>query len=242
MSVKDVVYSDGTGDVNNHRSMASTLLAFGTPWSKLQAMDDTLLDLQAMMGSTQPPPWPYDVDEALVGEGLSVYQGACATCHGDLCDPSVGYPDRVVAVEEVGTDPTRSTRWTSTEAAWANISWFGEPGPMRDTDGYLANPLRGSWATAPFLHNGSVPDLASLLDSSTRPDVWQRTGSGVGDYDPVTVGWRFTTPTAPASRATVEARRVVDTHQPGMSNTGHTYGDALTDEQRSALMEFLKTL
>lgn len=242
MAHKDVVYSDGTGDVNNHRSMASTLLAFGTPWSTLQGMDATLLDLQAMMGSTAPPPWPFELDTSLVAPGLDVYQASCAACHGDLCDAAVGFPDRVVDLAEIGTDPLRSTRWTEAEASWASISWFGEPGPLRDTDGYLANPLRGVWATAPYLHNGSVPDLASLLDSSTRPDVWQRTGSGASDYDPDAVGWRYSTPSAPVTRDRVEDRRIVDTTQPGMAHDGHTYGDALSADDRRALLEFLKQL
>jgi len=242
LPLKDRVYSDGTGDVNNHRSMASTLLAFGTPWSELQGMDDTLLDLQAMMGSTEPPAWPWAVDEALVADGLDVYQASCASCHGDVCDPDVGYVDLVVPVADVGTDPLRSTRWTNTEAAWANISWFGEPGPMRDTDGYLAAPLKGVWASAPYLHNGSVPDLASLLDSAQRPPVWQRTGTEADDYDPEAVGWRYTTPSAPASRDTPEARRVVDTSKEGMSNGGHTYGDALSGAEREALLAYLVTL
>ena len=242
LPLKDHVYSDGTGDVDNHRSMASTLLAFGTPWAELLAMDDTLLDLQAMMGSAAAPPWPFAVDATLAAEGRAVYQTTCAGCHGDPCGSADGYPDRVVPASEVGTDPVRAAAWTEREAAWANISWFGEPGPMRDTDGYLAGPLTGVWASAPYLHNGSVPDLASLLDSASRPAVWQRTGAEAADYDPVRVGWRYTTPPAPGDRRTPEARRVVDTAQVGLSNQGHTYGDALSDDERAALLAFLVTL
>jgi len=243
MRFKDHVYSDGTGDVANHRSMASTLLAFGTPWSELRDLDPTLLDLQAMMGRTEPPPWPFDPPEpSLVSEGLVIYQRTCAGCHGDLCDPDVGFPDEVVDTRSVGTDPLRADRWTQAEASWANISWFGEAGEMRDTDGYQANPLVGVWATAPYLHNGSVPDLASLLDSSTRPEVWKRTGADAADYDAKTVGWRYEGVDAPTDRSSVEARRVIDTTQPGMSNAGHTYGDGLRDTERAALLQFLATL
>jgi mono/diheme cytochrome c family protein len=240
MPLKDRVYSDGTGDVDNHRTMASTLLAFGTSWSELQALDATLLDLQAMMFDTSPPPWPYDLDEALVADGREVYRANCAGCHGDLCDPDVGYPDRVIPTADIGTDPTREQAWTDAEAAWANISWFGDPGPMRDTDGYQANPLKGVWASAPYLHNGSVPDLAALLDPASRPQVWQRTGASATDYDPERVGWRFTTPRAPADRSTPEARRVVDTTQPGAAATGHDI--PLSPDDRDAVLEYLKTL
>jgi hypothetical protein len=72
--------------------------------------------------------------------------------------------------------------------------------------------------------------------------VWQRTGSSADDYDPERVGWRFTEPSAPPERSTVEARRVVDTAQPGMSAAGHTYGDALSPDERAVLLEYLKQL
>jgi mono/diheme cytochrome c family protein len=239
---KDRVYSDGTGDGGNHRSMASTLLAFGMTFAELQAVEPDLLDLQAMMFSLQPPAWPFEVDEALVDDGREVYLASCASCHGDPCDPAVGYPDLVLPAGEVGTDPVRAERWTQAEASWANVSWFGDAGAMTDTDGYLANPLHGVWASAPYLHNGTVPDLASLLDSSARPAVWQRTGAGADDYDPARVGWRFTEPAAPTDRSTPEARRVMDTSVPALSNAGHTYGDALSEAQRAALLEYLKVL
>ncbi|MEZ4542259.1 MAG: hypothetical protein R3C43_19960, partial [Chloroflexota bacterium] len=41
-------------------------------------------------------------------------------------------------------------------------------------EGYLAPPLFGVWATTPYLHNGSVPNLRAVLDSSLRPRLWQR--------------------------------------------------------------------
>ena len=33
-----------------------------------------------------------------------------------------------------------------------------------------------------------------------------------------------------------------DTTQPGRGNGGHTYGDELTDDERTAVIEYLKTL
>ena len=52
---------------------------------------------------------------------------------------------------------------------------------------YKSRPLDGIWATAPYLHNGSVPNLDALL----RP-VAQRPTSfsiGVKTFDPVRVGY-----------------------------------------------------
>jgi hypothetical protein len=63
------------------------------------------------------------------------------------------------------------------------------------------------------------------------------------DYDPVKLGWKFcevgpADPKLPAR----ERRKVYDTTQPGRGNGGHTFGDDLTDEQRLAVIEYLKTL
>lgn len=52
---------------------------------------------------------------------------------------------------------------------------------------YRARPLNGIWATAPYLHNGSVPSLYWLLKpESERP---RKFCMGRRDYDPETVGF-----------------------------------------------------
>jgi cytochrome c peroxidase len=57
-------------------------------------------------------------------------------------------------------------------------SWFGEYGKLEvveDPGGYVAPPLDGVWASAPYFHNGSVPTLWHVLNPAKRPAVWQRT-------------------------------------------------------------------
>lgn len=56
----------------------------------------------------------------------------------------------------------------------------------RSVIGYQAPPLHGVWATAPYFHNGSVPSIEAVLDSSQRPVIWQRqlqTIDGITGYD-----------------------------------------------------------
>ena len=56
----------------------------------------------------------------------------------------------------------------------------------RGVIGYQAPPLHGTWATAPYFHNGSVPNIEAVLDSSLRPDIWQRqlqTLDGITGFD-----------------------------------------------------------
>lgn len=97
--------------------------------------------------------------------------------------------------------------------------------------GYFTRPLRGLWATAPFLHNGSVPTLWDLLKpAAERP---KRFAVGHREFDPVKVGY-VETPTTPVW--------FLDTTVSGNHNTGHEYGTRLTDEEKRDLLEYLKTL
>ena len=62
-------------------------------------------------------------------------------------------------------------------------------------------------------------------------------------YDPERLGWKVTEVPAPsAALPAIERRKVYDTRQPGRGNGGHTYGDHLTEEERLAVIEYLKTL
>lgn len=98
-------------------------------------------------------------------------------------------------------------------------------------DHYKARPLSGIWASAPYLHNGSVPSLSELL----KPPAERATSFYVGsrEYDPVAVGVALDVQTN-ASR--------FDTTLAGNSNAGHTYGTALDAETKKDLLEYLKSL
>lgn len=104
---------------------------------------------------------------------------------------------------------------------------------------YKARPLDGIWATAPYLHNGSVPNLAELLKpEKERPAKFY---VGTRYFDPKNVG--FTT-------LKTDGAFEFDTSKPGNRNTGHNAyrpkgGGAphvFTDAERMALVEYLKTL
>jgi hypothetical protein len=59
----------------------------------------------------------------------------------------------------------------------------------------------------------------------------------------VKVGWKVKTlDRMPDGLSPFERRKIYDTAQPGRSNTGHTFGDDFTDEERSAVIEYLKRL
>ncbi len=78
----------------------------------------------------------------------------------------------------IGTDRARFEGLSDKLIAHYNATWFGEGYPVNtERVGYQAPPLDGIWATAPYLHNGSVPTLHALLLSSTRPARFTRPAS-----------------------------------------------------------------
>ncbi len=98
------------------------------------------------------------------------------------------------------------------------------------TYGYESRSLNGIWATAPYLHNGSIPSLFELLWPNKRDPTFY-VGSRV--YDTKNVGFM-----SDKSHGGV----LFNTHLAGNSNSGHTYGAKLHDPQKWDLIEFLKSL
>jgi hypothetical protein len=175
----------------------------------------------------------------------------CVRCHGTYGEKSI-YPNKIVPLDVIATDPNRYYGISRAFGAYYNQSWFGheQPGWLADEftarapAGYQAPPLDGIWATAPYLHNGSVPTVYHLLKSDSRPARFTRSfRTGVEDYDPVKLGWKVTeVPPLPSDAPAYEARKVYNTREPGRGNGGHTYGDHLTEDERMAVIEYLKTL
>jgi len=99
---------------------------------------------------------------------------------------------------------------------------------------YESRVLHGIWATAPYLHNGSVPNLAELLLPPDKRSPSFMVGSR--KYDPDNVG--YVTNESPYKDGTLVVA------QPGNSNAGHKYpaDKELTAEERKALLEYLKQL
>ncbi len=123
--------------------------------------------------------------------------------------------------------------------------------PFASVMAYKARPLNGIWATAPYLHNGSVPTLYDLLlpkkqpddpeDGEYRPDEFV---VGAREFDPGKVGFKSAGYDGFLFRTGIW----------GNYNSGHeyaagrtpmpdgTYLPALTKEQRLDLLEYLKSL
>ncbi|MEZ4240638.1 MAG: c-type cytochrome [Myxococcota bacterium] len=245
LKYKDRMYSDGAAGADGYRTMMAMLLAYGFTPAEAATLEPEFQDVQQFLWSLEAPAWPYDppADDA-VARGRAVFDDTCARCHGVHSGPDAAYPDRIVPLDEVGTDPVRAANFRQVEADFLNDSVSAAFGSdlLQATGGYLAPPLVGIWARAPYFHNASVPDLAGVVDSASRPDVWERTGSGADDYDPERVGWRYTVPADPLDASTLEGRRIHDAAREGLSNGGHPFGDALSDAERADLLAYLVTL
>ena len=195
-------------------------------------------DVLAWLHTLKAPEYPFPIDAPLAAQGEAIFSEHCSKCHGTYGN-NPSYPNKVVSLEVVQTDP-----WYASYAVdapiveWYNQSWFAQSEPkswFEPEAGYIAPPLDGIWASAPYLHNGSVPTLEDLLYSPGRPAIWQRSGNP-DDYDPVKVGWKYKRKENKAGKWTY------NTHLPAYSNTGHYFGDKLSTQERKALIEYLKTL
>lgn len=260
--------------------------------------------------------------------------GSCASCHGAyspryvnnpafLATPALeGMASYIAPLRIIGTDPVRvNTNNAAVQSAGAK-NFFGYPstagtandcGPQNQPHirgnrelGYLAPPLYGVWATSPYLHNGSVPNVWEVLKPADRKPIWRRVSapprwdqplSLMGfdtdlqrAYDSTRLGWKydtipckwrtplnpavspyincqpgdeFTTPLAQEmmnvlfsnlalswnilfpptrTRQQLEDRKIYNTNAFGQDNGGHEFNSVLTDPERLAIIEYLKTL
>jgi hypothetical protein len=188
------------------------------------------------------PAYPFKIDKELAGQGAPVYKKYCAECHGadgkDFRGEAVG---KVVPIEDIGTDRRRLDSYTYDVAVNQNLIFAGYGDErfshFRKTFGYANSPLDGVWLRAPYLHNGSVPTLRDLLEPSTkRPAKFYR---GYDVYDQKKIGF-----VSDVAEENGHKYFHYDTGEPGNSNKGHDgkpYGTELSNAEKDALVEYLKT-
>lgn len=249
---KQTMYHTGSSNARSVRSIMQFMLGPLNGPSAFHNAEATFKDIQAYLLSLEPPRYPYPVDPALAHRGEGLFRQNCARCHGTY-GKDWTYPNKVVAIDEIGTDRTRFEGISEEVGRHYNRSWFAreksgwlaDDYPARKTAGYQAPPLDGIWATAPYFHNGSVPTVYHVLNSKARPKIYTRSfRTDAAAYDPVKLGWKVRVlekgadPELPA----IERRKVYDTTLPGRGNGGHTFGDDLTEDERMAVIEYLKTL
>jgi mono/diheme cytochrome c family protein len=229
---------DGNNSSVEERNLSAALGAGVTP---VTADHRSIKRVRDWIWMLPPPNYPFAIDPELAAKGAHLYASHCRSCHGDETFRSgvrsgelLG---KVTPIEHIGTDPYRLNSYTHLFSI-AQATLYPDSrhrfSHFRKTDGYSNRPLDGIWARAPYLHNGSVPTLRDLLDApSERPTQFYR---GDDVFDQVKVGFR-------TDRAS-EGRKAFfryDTMLPGNGNGGHSYGLELSDSDKDALVEHMKT-
>jgi mono/diheme cytochrome c family protein len=182
----------------------------------VSALQWTAADLAALNVTLLPPPTnPLDLKQVSVATGLAYV--------------TAFVEDR--AYRDAHIDPVERGR----------MDGFGQSISVLEKYVYKARPLDGIWATAPFLHNGSVPTLYQLL--SPQDERSTRFYRGSLEYDPQQLGYQTTQ---------FPGAFLYDTKITGNHNSGHEFRDGprgrgvigrmLQPEERQALLEYLKVL
>ncbi len=248
---KQTIYHLGLADSRSVRTLMPFLLIPGNSAEYIKRRESDFSDIHAYLQSLKPPRYPFPIDRARAKEGEALFRRNCARCHGTYGTDGQ-YPNRLVATDVVGTDTTLARAFAPEGVEHYLGSWFArERGPSGERfhglggAGYQAPPLDGIWASAPYFHNGAVPTLEGVLDSRIRPRIFTRSYLGrEEDYDQTGVGLRYEELAGPLSAESPAYRRrqIYDTTQPGRGNAGHRFGDDLSPAQRTAIIEYMKSL
>jgi Cytochrome c len=227
----------GRGDFGRFL-MASNLLTV-TDTSESRNVDNHISDVLAYIYSLKPPKYPKTINIELAEKGAAIFSATCSPCHGTY-GKYESYPNLLIPESIIQTDSfLYAANYQNPQfIGWFNSSWFSQgdhPAKLVPYNGYIAPPLDGIWATAPYLHNGSVPNLEAVLNSKLRPTYWQR-NFDAPQYDYDNPGWPYIQHNEPGNNT------VYNTRLNGYGNMGHYFGDKLTDKERVAVIEYLKTL
>jgi mono/diheme cytochrome c family protein len=239
---KKYFYCDGFVE-KSHRDIMQFAFDPALSGETIRGWEEDFKAVYAWIHSVRAPKYPWAIDAQLAGRGREVFDTHCARCHGKYGAES-SYPERLIDVEDVGTDPLRANLSLAFKKHLGQ-SWLGAYGKTQlrtERKAYVAPPLDGVWASAPYLHNGAVPTLWHVLNPDKRPAVWLRTEDG---YDKSRVGLEVETfDRVPASAKTEQERRLYyQTKLRGLGNGGHRYpAKGLSEDETRALLEYLKTL
>jgi Cytochrome c len=236
---KNAMFYNGFGRGDFGRFLMASNLLTVNDTSESREVDTHFNDVLAYIYSIQPPVYPKPVNKVLMKEGGILFVQNCSKCHGSYGDGGT-YPNLLIPESEIKTDSFlfKSNYQSYQFVDWFNNSWFAlgdHPARLEPFNGYIAPPLDGIWITAPYLHNGSVPDIETLLNSKERPDYWSRDFDNP-EYDYNNLGWKY------SKKDSASGTITYNTYLPGYGNYGHTYGDKLSDRERKAIIEYLKTL
>jgi hypothetical protein len=248
---KNALFYNGMARGDHRATMAFVSSVCVDTVDRAREVDEQFQHVQAYVKTLRPPPYPFAIDQGLARDGEDLFLLNCAGCHGTYGSRASHhwYPNLIFPLDVIGTDPVLAeagvvhapdfiTRFNST--FYGSITRLVPDDPY---PGYMAPPLDGIWAAAPYLHNGSVPTIELVLNSPSRPTYWKRVDYDDTRFDEEAMGWAYEVVPYPQAEAPDEERKhIYDTTYFSQSNAGHDFGDHLTAAQRRAIIEYLKTL
>ena len=236
---KNAMFYNGFGRGDFGRFLMASNLLTVTDTAEAKEVDSHFNDVLTYINSIEAPKFPRAVNTPMAAEGKEIFSANCAACHGSY---GIGakYPNLLIPESIIQTDSSLFTANYSNPQMvnWFNNSWFStgdHPAKLVPYRGYIAPPLDGIWVTAPYLHNGSVPNLEGVLNSKARPKYWKR-NFNTAKYNYEIPGYQFEVKDAPGGPD------IYNTTLKGFSNEGHYFGDDLTAKERRSVIEYLKTL
>lgn len=236
---KNAMFYNGFGRGDFGRFLMASNLLTVNDTAESHEVDSHMPDLLAYIYSLEPPKYPGTINTELASEGEKIFNKKCSSCHGSY-GAAEKYPNLLIPEAIIQTDSLlyKSNYSSPQFVNWFNQSWFtsgDHPARLEPFEGYIAPPLDGIWVTAPYLHNASVPTLEALLNSDLRPKYWSRDfDKPVYDYEKL--GWKYAKEERPGGK------HIYNSDLPGYGNYGHTFGDRLTEKERKAVIEYMKTL
>ncbi len=242
---KKTMYFTGGADSRSARSLMQFMMSPLNSGSDIMRAEEDFKNIRAYLLSLNPPKYPLPIARRLAAKGEELFASNCARCHGTYGEKWT-YPNKIVPLDKIGTDRRRFDGITQKFGDYYAKSWFNRDYPIRAGVGYQAPPLDGIWATAPYFHNGSSPTVYHVLNSKARPKFFTRSfRTDLDAYDAEKLGWKVEVlPNKPKASelSPLEYRKIYDTGAIGRGNGGHTYGDKLSEDERKAILEYLKTI
>lgn len=243
------VFSDGFLKGNPPGSAGIPLFIGNYRLSQFEKSMGVYEEAERQFEQLLPPRYPFEINCDLARQGRSIFVNECVHCHSDHQRDQDQLPiftqPAFIALDAVGTDAARADVYDDYVRDRVTDSSFATY--LQTTDlrgGYLAPNLWGIWSRFPYLHNGSVANIADLLTTpAERPRYINVRDIGEESrFDPTRLGATPTNVRQHHSSIAHRSRWIYDTERAGLSNQGHDFGTDRSSSDKAALIEYLKTL
>lgn len=208
-----------------------------TPGRALKNVDMVAKIVSPILKTYKTPEFPDKINSEVARRGLDVYNNNCLQCHGEYKwnggkkSELVSFPNIVIPQDEMNSDPQRWMAISPSLVKNLESSVWSNRVQINLNKGYVAPLLEGLWASAPYMHNGSIPTLWHFLRPDQRPAKFI---VGNQNLDMEKVG---------SIGLENSGSEIYDTGIAGRDNRGHEKElESLSESDKDDLLEYLKTL